>query len=231
MLALDSRESVAGAEEFRTLRSHLYLIRDRQPLQKLLVTSPLPLEGKTFTALNLAQVIVRQQERRVLLIDADLRRSRLHVSLGAPAFPGLSDYLSGVADEFDVVQRGPLDNLFFIPGGTPSPNPSELIANGRLRLLLQRVGPAFDWIVVDSPPMLPVSDAKLLAELCDGVLVLIRAGATPYDLAQKACQELPEKRLLGVVLNRVAAAGRYNSYYYDRKDRPNKKIAVEGDRA
>ncbi len=214
MLSFDRRNPVLGLEEFRTLRSHLYLIREKRPLQKLLVTSPLPQEGKTFVAANLAQVFVRQRERRALLIDADLRSSRLHLSLGAPSAPGLTDYLMGVRDEFSVVQRGPLDNLYFIPRGRPAPNPSELIGNGRLKRLLQSLGPAFDWIILDSPPAILVSDAKLIAELCDGVLIVIQVGATPYHLAQKACQEFGEKRVLGAVLNRSEAGAAYHSYLY-----------------
>ncbi len=219
MLYFDRRNPGAGLEEFRTLRSHLYLIHQEKQVRTLLITSPLPLEGKTFVAANLAQVIVRQREPRVLLIDADMRASRMHLSFGTPRTPGLTDYLSGVADVFSVVQRGPLDNLFLIPGGSLASNPSELIGTGRLRLLLDRLAPAFDWIILDSPPVIPVSDAKLLADHCDGVLVVIQAGVTPFDLAQKTCREFREKRLLGVVLNRVERGTAYGSYYYDNKSR------------
>lgn len=229
-LLFDGQNSNVGAEQYRSLRSHLYLMRDQQPLQKLLIASPLPLEGKTFTALNLAQVMVRQQERRALLIDADLRVSMLHRCLGAPSSPGLTDYLSGAADELSVVQRGRFPNLFFIAGGKPVSNASELIGNGRLRLLLDRLAPAFDWIILDSPPVIPVSDAKLLADLCDGVLVVIQSGSTPFDLAQKACQEFREKHLLGVVLNRVAPGHVYTSYYYQQKVGATKQTTVDEDR-
>jgi len=118
----------------------------------VLVTSALPKEGKSFTAANLAQVLVRQHGRRVLLIDADLRGPRLHLMLGTTSSPGLSDYLKGEKDEFSIMQRGPLESLFFIPSGHEIENPAELVANGRLRFLLQRVEPLFDWIIIDSPP-------------------------------------------------------------------------------
>jgi len=203
-----------GLEDFRTLRSRLYLARQKQPLQTLLVTSTLPREGKTFVYANLAQVLVRQRERRALLIDADLRWSRLHLLLGAPLAPGLSEYLQGSADEFSILQQGPQGNLFFIPGGQVAPHPAELIANGRFKGLLQRLAPVFDWIVIDSPPAIPVSDASLLAELCDGMLMVVQAGSTPFDLAKKVCEEFRSKRLLGVVLNRVAPTAHYGSYYY-----------------
>ena len=223
MLLFDRRNPIVGLEEFRTLRSRLYLMREQQPLQKVLITSALPREGKTFVAMNLAQVIVRQPERRALLLDGDLRFSRSHLCLGAPSSPGLSDYLRGDCDELSVIQRGPVNNLFFIPTGKPVPNPGELIGNGRLRILLQRLAPAFDWVIVDSPPAVPVSDAKLMAPLCDGVLVVVHAATTPFDLAQKACQEFRERRLLGVVLNRMDKGQTYGSYYSKHKDTEKSK--------
>jgi protein-tyrosine kinase len=214
MLFFNADNHAYGTEEFRTLRTRLYQIRDKQPLQTVLITSALPKEGKSFTAANLAQAIVRQHERRALLIDADLRLPGLHVPLGAPLMPGLSDYLRGDADEFSIIQRSPRENLFFIPGGKPVSNPAELIGNGRLKNLLQGLKPIFDWIVVDSPPVIPVSDATLLADFCDGIVVVVKAASTPFDLAQKASQEFHGKPLLGIVLNRVEPGLAYSSYYY-----------------
>jgi len=203
-----------GTEEFRTLRSRLYQIRERQPLKTVLVTSALPAEGKTFVASNLAQVIVRQHERRALLIDADLRWSRLHLSFGTSLKPGLTDYLAGNADEFSIIQRGAYENLFFIPGGSPCSNPAELIASGKLEAFLRQVAPLFDWVILDSPPAVPVSDSSLLADMCDGVLMVVRSAVTPYDMAQRAVQEFREKHLVGVVLNDVEPGSGYSSYYY-----------------
>ena len=209
-----------GSEEFRTLRSRLDLVRETQPLQTLLITSAMPGEGKTFVAANLAQVIVWQRERHVLLIDADLRASKLHQSLGVAAAPGLSDYLKGGVSEFAVVRRGPLENFFFIPAGTAVPNASELIANGRLRMLLKRLAAAFDWILIDSPPAVPVADARLIAECCDGVLLVVETNQTPGDLAQLAYGEFRTKRFLGVVLNRVEPRSSYGYDYYYPKATP-----------
>jgi Mrp family chromosome partitioning ATPase len=120
--------------------------------------------------------------------------------------------------------------LFFIPAGKPVSNGSELIGNGRLRVLLDRLAPAFDWIILDSPPIVPVSDAKLLADLCDGVLVVIRSGSTPFDLAQKACREFPKKQLLGVVLNGVAPGQAYTSYFYQKRSNSTGKVSSSGER-
>jgi protein-tyrosine kinase len=205
-----------GAEQFRTLRSRLYQLRasSNQPLRSLLVTSAIPAEGKTFVASNLAQAIIRQPDRRVLLIDADLRCPRLHVQLGAPLAPGLTDYLRGEADEMAVIQHGQEGGLCLIAGGNEVRNPSELLSNGRLKGLLDRVTPVFDWVILDSPPCLPVADANVLADLCDGVLLVVRAGTTPSAVAQKACQQLQGRTIAGVVLNAVEEAPSYGSYYY-----------------
>jgi protein-tyrosine kinase len=205
--------SAQGAEQFRTLRSRLYQIRAAQPLRTLLVTSSVPAEGKTFVTNNLAQAIVRQPDRRALIIDADLRCSRLHVPLGAPASPGLTDYLRGEVDEMAIIQHGLEGNLCFIPGGNQVTNPSELLSNGRIKTLLDRLAPVFDWMVLDSAPLLPVADSSFLANLVDGVLLVARAGATPTETVQRACQELQGRNVVGVVLNGVNPEEAYGSYY------------------
>jgi protein-tyrosine kinase len=212
---INSGLNAHGAEQFRTLRSRLYQLRSSQPLRTILITSSIAAEGKTFVANNLAQAIVRQPDRRALLIDADLRCSRLHVPLGAPFAPGLTDYLRGEADEMTVIQHGQEGNLCLIAGGNEVTNPSELLSNGRLKILLDRLTPVFDWVILDSPPCLAVSDASILTNLCDGVLMVVGAGSTPSALVQRACQELRERSLIGVVLNRAHDSDGYgNSYYY-----------------
>lgn len=163
---------------------------------------------------NLAQAIVRQPDRRVLVIDGDLRCARLHVTLGAPTKPGLSEYLRGEVDEMAVIQHGQEGNLCLIPGGSEVSDPSELLSNGRLKTLLDRVTPVFDWVIFDSPPCLPVADASILSAFCDGILLIVRAGVTQAEVAQRACQELQGKNVIGVVLNAVEESHMYGSYYY-----------------
>ncbi len=216
MLFFNGDDNARGTEEFRTLRSRLYHVREKMPLKKVLVTSALPKEGKSFTASNLAQVLVRQHGRRVLLVDADLRGPRLHMMLGTTSSPGLADYLQGACDEFSIMQRGPMENLFFVPSGHEISDPAELVSNGRLKLLLQRVEALFDWIIIDSPPAVPVSDASVLAKACDGVLMVVRSNTTPVDMARRARQEFPDEALVGVVLNGISAdAMAYTRYYYE----------------
>ena len=209
------RPAAREAEQFRTLRAHLYSLRETRRLNTLLLTSTTVGEGKTFVALNLAQAIARQRGRRVLLVDGDLRSPRLHVALGAPSEPGVSDYLAGEADECSVIHADPQDSLFLIPAGRPCSDPAELLANNQLQTLFSRVGPLFDWVVVDAPPMFPVSDAGVLAGMCDGVIFIVRAGMAGFDKAQSACSELKHRNLLGVVLNGVEETAMYgvNGYY------------------
>jgi protein-tyrosine kinase len=206
--------SAIAAEQFRTLRSRLYQLRGSQQLRTLLIASSVPAEGKTFVTNNLAQAIVRQPDRRCLIIDADLRCSRLHVPLGAPPSPGLTDYLLGDADEATVIQHGQEGNLCFIPGGKEVASPSELLLNGRLKTLLERVTPIFDWVILDSPPLLPVADASLLADHVDGVILVVRAASTQTVAAERACQELQGRNVVGVVLNAVEQSQAYGSYYH-----------------
>jgi len=208
-----TEEGRIGAERFRTLRSRLYQIAATRPLKKVLITSSVKAEGKTFVAGSLAHSMVRQQDRRVLLIDADLRASRLHQLLGAPSGPGLADYLRGEADECEVIQNPLRGDLFFIPGGSQVSNPSELLLSERMKSLLELATPIFDWIVLDSPPALPVHDASNLADLCDGVLFVVRSGKTPHHVAERASAEFLKKNLLGVVLNGVEKGNAYYGYY------------------
>jgi capsular exopolysaccharide synthesis family protein len=173
-----------------------------------------PAEGKTFVTSNLAQSIVRQPDRHVLIVDGDMRCPRMHQALGAPQTPGLTDYLRGDVDEMSIIQSGGEGNLFFIGGGTKVSNPSELLSNGRLNALLKKIAPAFDWILIDAPPCLPVADATVIADFCDGILFVVRAGSTPAAVAQRAFQELRGRNILGVVLNAVEDTHAYGSTYY-----------------
>jgi len=202
-----------GAEQFRTLRSRLYRMRESQPLQTILISSAIPAEGKTLVSTNLAYSFVRQRGCRVLLIDADLRAPRVHTLLGAPAAPGLADYLQGTATEFQVMQRNNEEGLCVIAAGNHVTHPSELISSDKLKQFLDRARAAFDWIIIDSPPALPVADASVLGGMADGVLLVVRANSTPSEASQKACKELRDAHILGVVLNTAEESAGYNSYY------------------
>jgi|SRR5579864_3561154 len=213
----------AGAERFRTLRSRLYQVARTKQFRRVLITSSAPAEGKSFVAANLAQSFARGHDCRVLLIDADMRISRLHVALGVPKIPGLTNYLRGETDEISVIQIDAQKGFGFIPAGEAVADPSELILGGRMKNLLDLVTPAFDWVILDSPPALAVHDASLLADLCDGVLFVVKAGETSDGDAVKASSEFQGKNLLGVVLNQVEKADLYEDYYYSGEHSGEKK--------
>lgn len=221
----ETHDNEPAAEEFRTLRSRLQQMQAQRPLKKVLISSALQGEGKSFVASNLALVLAKQRNRRVLLVDGDLRRPQLHTILGSPSAPGLNEYLRGRSDQWAVIQRAPqLKNLYFIPGGESSDHGAELITNGSLAGLINGYEALFDWIIIDSSPMMPVADAASMAQFCDGVLLVVRADSTPADIARKVRGHIRDEQWLGAVLNRVPPLEGRFSYYYS-------SIAAQGTRA
>ena len=224
-----------GLEQFRSLRSHIYQARNETPLKTLLVSSGMPSEGKSFVTANLAMSLARNSSNRILLIDGDLRRPALNHLLGAPNEVGLSDYLVGNANLQTIMQRcsekstgamsglSDLNNLTFIPTGTLHDNASELITNQRIRELLAGVSALFDWVLIDSPPVLVFSDAVDLSRMVDAVLLVVRGAQTTYDVARRAKSSFGNARILGVVLNDIKNPPRrdsyYNYYYYSKQDK------------
>jgi capsular exopolysaccharide synthesis family protein len=217
----------AGVEQFRSLRSRIYQARYEAPLKTILVSSGMPSEGKSFITANLAMNLARNSVNNILLIDADLRRPSLHKLLGAPNVPGLYEYLGGTAELKDILQRdrnskpadpssvGSISNLTFIPSGDCGDNSSELVANHRIEELIAAVSPHFDWILIDSPPVLAVTDAVELAHAADAVLLIARGARTPYDVAQRTQAAFSSSRILGFVLNDVKEMPRGGYNYYD----------------
>ncbi len=191
----------AVAEQFRSVSSQLYKIRQVRQVASVLVSSAGAGEGRTFVAANLGLALAQQPDKRVLLIDGDMRRPALHKYLGTDAEPGLSEYLAGRVDVPAIIQRGPIRGLFFIPSGAARLDAAELLANGRLKGLLERAA-RFDWIVLDSPPAGTVCDGSIMAEACDGVLLVVQATKTPSALAEKAVQQFAGRPILGAVVNR-----------------------------
>jgi len=186
----------------------------------------MPGEGKSFVAANLAMSLARNSVNNILLIDGDLRRPTLHNLLGAPNVPGLSEYLAGTAQLNDDLQRdrnsragdtvsgGALSNLTFIAAGKCGDNSSELVANHRIEELVSTLSVHFDWILIDSPPVLAVTDAVELARSADAVLLVARGARTPFDVAQRTQAAFSSSRVLGFVLNAVKNPPRRGSYYY-----------------
>jgi protein-tyrosine kinase len=218
-LSEDSRAS--GQEQFRTLRSRLYQIRGKGSVSVLVVSSAVPDEGKSFVSCNLTHAFALQSGRRALIIDADLRRADGSTALlGAPEAPGLTDYIDGDKPLSAVLQTGPIENLYLIACGKRVSNPGELVADPKFANMIEQLRPNFDWIVIDTPPVLPVADARVVAELADGVLLVVNASSTHAQLAKRAVAEFHAERILGVVLNKTqdVAAHYYASYGYGTRE-------------
>ncbi|HTV07973.1 MAG TPA: CpsD/CapB family tyrosine-protein kinase [Candidatus Aquilonibacter sp.] len=215
-------------EQFRSLRSRLQEFRAMNRLQSLLVSSGVPQEGKSFIAANLAMSLALHKNSKVLLVDGDMRRSTLQDYFGCAAHPGLSDYLSGKAEMLEVMQRPSpastpnrvlapiLNNLVLMPGGSVGDRAADLAGSPRFEELLRVAGEHFDWIIVDSSPVIPVSDSVSMGRACDAVLLVARAGFTSYPVAQRAQHELKASNIIGYVLNAVKNPPSPDSYYtYD----------------
>jgi polysaccharide biosynthesis transport protein len=201
-----------AAEAYRGLRTSILFSTPGQAPRTLLVTSALPLEGKTITAANLAAVMA-QAEGDVLLVDADLRRPTLHQVFHLDKEPGLSNFLVGDIDELPVRETS-VPNVYLVPCGKVPPNPSELLGSARMREFLERAGGRFNRIIIDSPPLMSVTDAAILSTLAEGVLLIIKAEAVPRQAALEARNDLLEVKapLLGALLNDVPL--NRNGYYY-----------------
>jgi tyrosine-protein kinase Etk/Wzc len=211
-------EAAILAEAFGALRTNLLFLHPQDRPRVFAITSALPGEGKSFTAMHLAESLARQG-LRVALVDADLRRGRLHEAFSLPASPGLSESLAGLADpEAALRPAGDAGGtpIVVLPRGQIPPNPAELHADGRLRRIAERFAPAVDLVLVDCPPLLPVTDAALIGSQVDGVLLVIRAGVTDTGAVREALLRLRAVRapLLGVVLNEtdLADASYYGGY-------------------
>ncbi|HEY4010828.1 MAG TPA: CpsD/CapB family tyrosine-protein kinase [Acidobacteriaceae bacterium] len=224
--ALEQRGAMV--EQFRSLRSRLEEFRAMSRLQSLLISSGVPQEGKSFIAANLALSLALHKGSRVLLIDGDMRRSTLQEYFGCEAHPGLSDYLSGKCEMVEAMQRPSptsspsrliapfLNNLVLIPGGSVGDKAADLAGSPRFEELLRTANDHFDWIIVDSSPVIPVSDSVSMGRACDAVLLVARAGMTSYTVAQRAQHELKASNIIGFVLNAVKNPPSADSYYtYD----------------
>ena len=216
LLLASAHAPVEFSESFRTLRTALLSRYSGSGTKLMVVTSAQPLEGKTTTACNIAMALAHGGSR-VLLLDADLRRPGLHRTLRLANERGLAQVLVGQARVRDVIQRTVDPNLLAITAGRPPANPSELLSSERMKMLIEnlRTGP-FDWIVIDTPPVLAVADSVILAPLVHGVTFVIGAEMTRRRLAERALETIMESnpRQTGVVLNKVDFVK--NKYYYTR---------------
>jgi receptor protein-tyrosine kinase len=208
------------AEEFRTLRTRLNHLQTLQPLHTVVVTSPSPAEGKTFSAVNLALAQSHLAESSVLLGDFDLRRPIVHNLFQIDRAPGLSDYLTGQCTFPQALRRIEGMSLYVLPAGTPVKNPLELLNMRQARALFEELPRTFNWAIFDTPPLLFSADANLLATLADGTILVVKIGSTTFDSVTRAMQSLCENNVLGIVANGARASELYSkyTYYYSKTD-------------
>ena len=208
------------AEEFRTLRTRLNHLQTLQPLHTIVVTSPSPAEGKSFTAVNLALAQSHLAESSVLLADFDLRRPIMHNLFQIDRAPGLSDYLTGQCSFPQALRRLEGMNLYLLPAGSPVKNPLELLNMRQAKVLFEELPRSFNWAIFDTPPLLFSADANLLATLADGTILVVKIGSTTFDNVTRAMQSLCENNVLGIVANGARASELYSkyTYYYSRSE-------------
>jgi capsular exopolysaccharide synthesis family protein len=219
------------SEAYRNIRTSILLSFSERPPKRIAISSPNPAEGKTTTVINTA-IALSQTGVQVLLIDADMRKPRIHKIFREEDGAGLSNFLSGNAALDSVIKKSDIPNLYYIPSGPIPPNPSELIGSKLFKNMMESLGERFDHIVLDSPPVLGFADAIILSTSVEGVILVVLGGKTPRETLQRAKEVLHQvnAKILGVVINRIDIQRSDYGYYYYRyhyyygKERKKKEL-------
>jgi capsular exopolysaccharide synthesis family protein len=221
------------SEAFKALRTRIqYSKLEDVPLQTILVTSTIPIEGKTIVSVNLAGSIA-QAGKKTLILDCDLRKPRIHNILKMERYPGLSDYLFANVEFNEIIRKTKIDSLDFITSGTIPPNPSELLGSVQFKNFLEKLKGLYDIIVIDSPPFISVTDSEILFNITNGTILVCRANMTPIETFIKTYKRLYKinpHNLLGCVLNNFSfksSYGYYYNYYYYYSKPDNAKKSVK----
>jgi capsular exopolysaccharide synthesis family protein len=207
------KEGSLGAEKFRFLAVRLRHLRQSRPLKKILITSSIPQEGKSTVAANLACTLAQRKPQKTLLLEGDLRRPNIASQFGLAKLPGLCEWLSGESQSINIYRLGSL-GVWILPAGSTPQNPLELMQSGKLSPLMEQLEAWFDWIVIDSPPVLPLADTSLWSRLADGILLVTRKGTTEKQQLQRGLEAIDKTKLLGALVNSSANAA--HSDYYQR---------------
>jgi capsular exopolysaccharide synthesis family protein len=225
-IVLHTDPSSPGADRFRFLRMCLRDLWDAGKLKSLLITSPLPQDGKSTIALNLATALADGGKRTVLLIEADLHHPTLVGQLNLQPRPGLAECLERGLNPLPLVRRLEPLNWYLLSAGEATDNPTELLQTEALAGVMRQLSPHFDWILIDSPPVSPLTDAVSLARHANATLLIARKGRTPRESIEKAITLVGRQRVLGIVLNAVEGLDRLYSGYYGHPK--NNRLAVRG---
>lgn len=202
-------------EQFRTIRTNIQFSMPDQEIKTILVTSSIPGEGKTTNAANLG-VVFAQDGKKVLIVDADMRKPTMHHTFNLFNVVGLSNILTKQVDIQSAIHQSDIDNIHIIASGPIPPNPSELLSSKNLDSFINEVIQQYEIIIFDAPPLLSVTDAQILSNKCDGTLLIVKSGyVDKTDVRKaKASLEAAHAKILGVVLNNYKMPKNNNYYYY-----------------
>lgn len=215
-----------AAENFRFLGVRLRHMRRERPLQKVLITSTSPHEGKSVVAANLACVLARKKQQRTLLIEGDLRRPSQGEIFGMGDRPGITDWLRGSDERINGIYKIEHAGLWVLPAGKPMADPLELLQSARLSALMKQLSGLFDWIVIDTPPILPLGDASVWSQHADGIILVARQGMTQKRKLENGLKAIDQDKLISALLNcsQDASLRDHYDYYYST-------AAADADRA
>lgn len=218
----------AVAEQIRLLHTRLQKLREKRPLKTVMITSALPKEGKSFIALNLAEIMAQYPGDRVLLLEADLRWPSCCSRLGLDPTAGLVEYCRGGERLAKFVYRLRGAKLCLLPAGGLIGRPMDVLASGRMAEALEEAGEVFDWVLVDSAPLVPVADSALLSRLCDGVLLVLRRHRALKAATREALERIDAAKLLGLVLNDFPGLESSKDYFTSCAEAPSDPLSIAG---
>lgn len=213
-IALLSEPRGPGADRFRYLRMRLREVRSATNLKSMVITSPLPRDGKSTMALNLATTLADGGKQTVVLVEADLHRPTLAQSLGIAPRAGLAEHLEDDLELTPLLQRVEPLAWYLLQAGTARGNPSELLQTDSISAVVEKLSSLFDWVIFDTPPVGPLTDAISLSRAVDASMLVVRADATPRSAVDDAISRLGKNHILGVIFNGSEGVNRsYSSYY------------------
>jgi capsular exopolysaccharide synthesis family protein len=218
VVCVTDKDSLA-AEKFRFLGVRLRQLQQTRPLKKVLITSTIPQEGKSMVAANLACTLARRTHQKTLLVDGDLRRPSIARLFGFGKTPGLSEWLQGERTPMTSIYRLEEAGLWVLPAGNSPRNPLEAMQSGRLAGLMEQLTSWFDWVIIDSPPVLPLADTSVWMRMADGVLLVARQGTSEREHLKRGIEALEPAKLLGAIVN-CSAKSAQSDYYYQLPAQP-----------
>jgi capsular exopolysaccharide synthesis family protein len=223
LVVLPGNESVAG-EAFHLLGVRLKHMRRLRPLKKVLVTSTIPQEGKSMVASNLACTLALRTQERILLLEGDVRRPTQSRIFGIPSLPGICEWLSGERSLAKSIYKLDGAGICILPAGSATGKSLEYLQSGKVNAMMEQLVNWFDWVVVDSPPILPLADTSVWTNLIDGILLVARQGITQKRQLKRGLEALGTQKVIGAVLNSAKSVAHTDYYYRPKTQLPNGEV-------